>query len=359
MMKRRQFFLVSALTAAGVIAGAPAIHANTKFSWKLVTSWPPNYPILQTSIEAMAKRIEQMSEGRLAIRVYAGGELVPALEVFDAVSAGTVEMGNGASYYWAGKVPEAQFFTSIPFGFNAQQMSAWLNFGGGLELWNKAYEPFNLIVMPALETGAQMSAWYKKEIKSLADLKGLKMRAPGLGAKAMAKAGVSIVLLPGGELYTALERGVIDAADWIAPYHDMALGLHRAASYYYHPGWREPCGVCELTVNRTAWDSLPKDLQAIVRAAAAENYVKTLAEFDVNNAQALRELRETYKVKVTRYPDDVLRAFKKYASETIQELAAVSQNARAIYDSYHAFAGKVGPWTEKSQRAYMAAKDVM
>lgn len=341
--------------AAATLAGAPAVHAAKRLRWKLVTSWPPNFPILQTGTERFAKRVEEMSGGRLSIRVYAGGELVPPLEVFDAVSAGTVQMGNGASYYWAGKAPEAQFFTSVPFGFTAQQMNAWLYHGGGLELWNKVYERFNLAVVPLLNTGVQMGLWMKKEIRSIDDFKGMKIRVPGLGGKVMAKAGVNVVLMPAGELYTALERGVIDAVDWVGPYHDMTLGFQRAAKYYYHPGWREPGSVAELMINRRAWEGLPGGLRAIVRAAAAENNVSSLSEFMVRNGAALEELTGKYGVKVTEYPAGVIKKFHELTNVTLEELAASNGRAQEVYDSFRKFSARVEPWTRMSEGAYMAA----
>ena len=241
----------------------PTTPAKT-FHWKMVTTWPPNFPVFQEGVMQFANDIETISDGRLQIQVYAGGELVPALQTFDAVSQGTVQMGHGAAYYWAGKVPAAQFMSTVPFGMTAKGMNAWLYSGGGLELWREIYKPFNIIPFPAGNSGVQMGGWFKKKITTVADLKGLKMRIPGLGGKVLAKAGGTPILLAGGEVYTALERGAIDATEWVGPYHDQRLGLYQAAQYYYYPGWHEPGTTLELIVNTQAWKSLPTDLQRIV-----------------------------------------------------------------------------------------------
>lgn len=344
--------------SAGYKAGAQAMAPGKKFRWKMVTTWPPKFPVFQTGAENFAKRVGLMSGGRLEIKVFAGGELVPPLGVFDAVSAGTVEMGNSAAYYWAGKAPEAQFFTSIPFGFTAQQMHAWLYHGGGLDLWREIYAPYNLVPMPLANTGVQMGGWFNKKIESIEDIKGLKMRIPGIGGKVMAKAGANVVLLPASELYTALERGVIDALEWAGPYHDLKLGFYRAAKYYYYPGWHEPGSSIELTINKKAWDTLPPELQAIIEAAAAETNLKSLAEFDAKNGEALQTLTRDYKVELLKFPDDALRTLKKLSIETLNELAADNPKVKMVYDHFLNFAKQVEPWTALSEGAYMDAKSL-
>ncbi|MFQ5587105.1 MAG: TRAP transporter substrate-binding protein, partial [Thermodesulfobacteriota bacterium] len=271
-MKRRDFLKKAGATAAAagtaLAFGAPAVHARKSFNWKMVTTWPPHFPVMGEGAETFARWIEEMSEGRLRIQVYGGGELVPPLQAFDAVSQGIVEMGHGASYYWAGKAPATQFFAAVPFGMNAQQMNAWLYSGGGLALWEELYAPFNLVPFPAGNTGVQMGGWFNKEIKSIQDIRGLKMRIPGLGGKVIAKAGGSAILSEGGEIYTNLDRGVIDATEWVGPYHDYLMGFHKVARYYYYPGWHEPGTVLEVIINRGAFARLPKELQQVVRSAA-------------------------------------------------------------------------------------------
>ena len=299
-----------------------SVDAGKTYNWKMVTTWPPGFPVLQEGVERFSDTIKAMSNGRLNINVYAGGELIPALQSFDAVSQGTVEMSHGSAYYWAGKVPEAQFFSTVPFGMTARGMNAWLYNGGGLELWREVYKPFHVIPFPMGNTGVQMGGWFNKEINSLDDIKGLKMRIPGLGGKVFAKAGGNPVLLAGSEVYTALERNTIDATEWIGPFHDQRLGLYRAANHYYYPGWHEPGTVLELTVNQRAWDSLPADLQAIVSNAAMAENLRMFSEMEHKNLSALQELKDRPNVQIHRFPDDVLAKLKSLTAETLAEVAA-------------------------------------
>ena len=246
----------AAVAACSRDAGPAGSAADTRtFEWRLVTTWPANFPGLGTGAIDFAKRVEACSAGRLKIRIYGDGELVPAFETFDAVSSGTAEMGHGASYYWKGKVPAASFFASIPFGLIAQEMNAWLYNGGGLELWQEAYAPFGLLPVPCGSSGTQMGGWFRKEIRSLADIKGLKMRIPALGGEIIARAGGTPVTMPGSEIFTSLQSGAIDAAEWIGPYNDLAFGLHKAAKYYYYPGWQEPGSALEMIINQAAFEA--------------------------------------------------------------------------------------------------------
>ena len=357
-MKRRDFIKKAAggaLLAAGATTAAPAIAARKRFNWKLVTTWPPNFPIFQEGVEKFAKDIEEMSDRRLRISVFAGGELVPAMQTFDAVSQGTIQMGHGAAYYWSGKVPAAQFFTAVPFGMNAQGMNAWLYQGGGLNLWRDIYRPFNLVPFPMGNTGVQMGGWFRKKINSIADLKWLKMRIPGLGGKVMARAGVNPVLLPGGEIYTALERGTIDATEWVGPFHDQRLGLYRAAKNYYYPGWHEPGPVLELTVNSKAWSELPKEYQLMIETGAAAANTWMHAEFDAKNLLALRELKQKHKVEVIEFPADVIRELKRLTHETLKEEAAKDNSFREVYQAYKSFHKSNNAWNEISDAAYARA----
>ena len=361
MMKRRDFIKKAAgggILAAGGLSAAPAVAARQRFNWKLVTTWPPNFPIFQEGVEKFARDLELMSDRRLRISVYAGGELVPALQTFDAVSQGTVQMGHGAAYYWAGKVPAAQFFTAVPFGLNAQGMNAWLYHGAGLKLWRDLYRDYNLVPFPMGNTGVQMGGWFRKEITSMEDLKGLKMRIPGLGSKVMAKAGANPVLLPGGEIYTALERGTIDATEWVGPYHDERLGLYRAAKNYYYPGWQEPGPVLELTCNLKAWNELPEEYQLMIETAAAAANAWMLAEFEAKNLQALQTLKRKHNVKVLAFPDDVLIGLKRLTEETLEEEAEKDASFRQIYQAYKAFSRNNDAWREISESAYARALEL-
>ncbi|WP_455218129.1 TRAP transporter substrate-binding protein [Kaarinaea lacus] len=327
------------------------------FKWRMVTTWPPNFPILQEGATRFADEVSALTNGRLTIKVFGGGELVPPLQTFDAVSQGTVEMGHGAAYYWAGKVPAAQFFTSVPFGMNAQGMNAWLYGGGGLDLWREIYQPYNLVPFPMGNTGIQMGGWFNKKIETIDDLKGLKMRFPGLGGKVFSKAGGTAELIPGGEIYTALERGRIDAAEWIGPYHDERLGLYRAAKYYYYPGWHEPGPVLELIINKTAWDSLPDDLRKAVEIAAMAGNIWMLSQFEAKNLEALHTLKDEHHVQVYPFPDDVIRELKKLTNEVLEEEADKDAQFRKVLDAYRSFMVNNDAWSELSEAAYQEARN--
>jgi len=331
---------------------SPDTHIDKIFRWKMVTTWPANFPIFQEGAERFAKDVKTMSRGRLDIQVYAGGELVPALQVFDAVSQGTVEMGHGSAYYWAGKVPEAQFFSSVPFGMTAKGMNAWLYHGGGLELWREVYRPFNLIPFPMGNTGVQMGGWFNKKVNSLDDIKGLRMRIPGLGGKVFKKAGGNPVLMAGGEIYTALERGTIDATEWVAPFHDLRLGLNRAARYYYYPGWHEPGTVFELIINTANWDQLPEDLQRIIEVAAAATSEWIYARMEYENQLALQQLEQKQNVEVLPFPDDVLTELKSLTKQTLEEEAGKNANFKKIYEAYDQFRNDYKQWSNMSDNVY-------
>jgi TRAP-type mannitol/chloroaromatic compound transport system substrate-binding protein len=333
-----------------------ATDSGKTFRWKMVTTWPPNFPVLQDGAERFAEEVKIMSGGRLQIQVFAGGELVPALQVFDAVSQGAVQMGHGSAYYWAGKVPAAQFMSTVPFGMTAKGAYGWIYHGGGLELWRELYEPFGVLPMPAGNTGVQMAGWFNKPITSLADLKGLKMRIPGLGGKVLAKAGGNPVLMAGGELYTALERNTIDATEWIGPFHDQRLGLDSAAEYYYYPGWHEPGTVLELIVNRRAWDELPESLQKIVEVAATAHSLTMWVEFDVENQRALSALAEKPNVKILPLPEDVLAELRRVTDEALREAAGTDADFARIYQAYRDYQAANSAWNAVADDAYQAAR---
>jgi|UPI000593B856 TRAP-type mannitol/chloroaromatic compound transport system substrate-binding protein len=329
------------------------------FEWKLVTSWPKNLPGLGTAPENFAKVVNAMSDGRLTVKVYGGGELVPALEVFSAVSQGTAEMGHAAAYYWKGKIPSSPFFTAVPFGLTAQEMNGWLHYGGGLELWREVYAPFDLIPFAGGNTGVQMAGWFNREINDVSDLEGLKMRIPGVGGEVFSRAGGTSVTLPGSEIYTSLQTGVIDATEWVAPYNDMALGLHEVASYYYYPGWHEPGPTLELVVNKTAFESLPADLQKIVEIAARYANQDMLDEYTARNNASYTDLLDNHKgVQVRRLPDDVLRAFHRASTEYLEELAAEDEMAAKVYKSWKAYADGVKNYHHISEQSYINARDL-
>lgn len=326
------------------------------YRWKLVTSWPKNFPGLGIGPERFAQKVEAMSAGRLKIKVYGAGELVPALQVFDAVSQGTAEMGHSGAYYWKGKSPATQFFTSVPFGLTAIEMNGWIQYGGGQALWEELYAPFNLIPMPGGNTGVQMGGWFNKEINSVADLQGLKMRIPGLGGEVLAKAGGTPVTLPGGELFTALQTGAIDATEWVGPYNDLAFGLFKVAKHYYYPGWQEPGPMLEFTINKTAFDELPTDLQAIIRSAAADINQDMLAEYTARNQQALVDLTEKHQVQVKAFPDDVMTTLAGISDGVLKDIGATDELSQRIYDSYISYRDAVTQYHAITEKAYINAR---
>jgi TRAP-type mannitol/chloroaromatic compound transport system substrate-binding protein len=354
-MTRRQFVKKAAVgVTAGAVLGSKLfqpsmINAQTTFSWRMVTAWPPGFPALQEGAVRLARQVEAMTQGRMRIRVFAAGELLPGLGGFEAVRAGTVEMNHAAAYFWAGVVPHAQFFTTVPFGMSAQQMNAWIYTGGGLELWHGVYRPFNLIAFPIANTGMQMAGWFRREINTVGDLRGLRMRIPGLGARVLAKAGGSPVLLPAGEIFTALERGVVDAAEFVGPIHDLRLGLHRARAIYYSPGWHEPQAMAEIAINLEAWNRLPADIQEAIKAAASEVYVWSSSRIDTMNAQALREIQAAPGVRVRRLPREVLRELRRLTIEVLDEEAGKSPEFRRVLEAYNRFRRELGGWSAISE----------
>ncbi|MFT4580543.1 MAG: TRAP-type mannitol/chloroaromatic compound transport system substrate-binding protein [Gammaproteobacteria bacterium] len=343
------------LNACGGETKAPsgAVSADQKFKWKMVTAWPPNLPVNHDVITEFAAAVDAMSRGQLTIQVYAGGELIPALEVFDAVSNGTtVQMGHGAAYYWAGKVPAAQFMSAVPFGLTASGMSAWMYGGDGLKLWRDVYAPFDIVPFPMGNTGTQMGGWFNKRIDSPDDLQGLKMRIPGLGGKTLAEAGGNPILLSGGEVYTALERGNIDATEWVGPLHDVRFGLDRAAKYYYYPGWHEPSTQLELIVNKTAWESLPQHLQTIIDTAATAAGVALHARMEVENAKAYAKLRESGHVELVQFPQDVLATLHASAKRALDAEAGKDEDFRAVRENFETFRDLLESWDQVSEGAY-------
>ena len=353
-MKRRDFFLKSALLASLGLTSQKSVAAKKpEYSWKMVTTWPKNFPGLGTGAENLANLINKLSSGRIKITVYGAGELVPAFEIFDAVSRGIAELGHGSAYYWKGKNESLQFFSTVPFGLTANEMNAWLYYGGGQELWQKAYSKFNLVPMAAGNTGIQMAGWFNKEISSLDDLKGLKMRIPGLGGEVLKRAGGTPVNLPGGELFTALKTGTIDATEWVNPYNDLAFGLHKAAKYYYYPGWHEPGTTLECFLNKEIFDSLPEDLQNIITGAAKIANLDMLSEYIARNNEALKILKDKHKVNIMPLPDEVLEMLHNISNEVISEIAKKDKFSMQVYDSYKNFQKKTSEWSKISIKSYL------
>ena len=334
-----------------------SIDKNETFNWRLVTSWPKNYPGLGMAPERIADLVEEMSDGQMKITVYGAEEQVPAFGVFDAVSSGSHQMGHSGGYFWKGKVPAAQFFTSVPFGLTADEINAWVNRGGGLELWREIYAPFNIYPIPAGNTGTQMFGWFNKEINSLEDVKGLKMRIPGIGGEVLKEAGGIPVTLPGGELFTALQTGVIDATEWVGPYNDLTFGFHQAAKYYYYPGWHEPGPMLELLINIDAWNSLPNHLQVIIETATKAVNQDMLDEYLAKNNQALTELVELHGVELRRLPDDVIEEFREISNKILDDLAKEDETIAKVYKSYLNFKNNVSAYHEISEDAFVESRN--
>ncbi len=361
-MKRREFVSGLAL-AAGVTAcaadddsargAAGAARSGETFQWNMVTSWPPGLPGLGIGVENLAKRIERASAGRLKIKVFAGGELVPALEVFDAVLSGTAQMGHDASYYHRGKVPALQYFTAAPFGLTAPEMDAWFYYGGGVDLWHELYEPFGLIAFPAGNTCGQSLGWFNKELRTLDDVKGLKIRMPGLGGEVMQRAGATQVTMPASEIFTSLQTGAIDAAEWVGPYNDVSLGLHKAARYYYYPGFHEPGPAEQCLINKKAWDTLPDDLKEIVRIACQSINLDIQAEYNWGNAMALDQLKKDPKVELKELPDEIFDGLRGYATQAMEELAARDEFSARVQRSMFAFMEKSSENLKFAELAYL------
>jgi TRAP-type mannitol/chloroaromatic compound transport system substrate-binding protein len=356
-MERRKFIVKAggALVAAGAAAvvEAPNVIAQPKFQWRMSTSWTPALDVLQGGAQRFGKLVDDMSGGRLKVQVYAAGELMPAFGCFDATQQGTIECFMSAPYYWAGKEPGFQWFSAVPFGLNPEGMMGWY-LSDGLKLWEEAYSAFNLVPRPGPSTGPQMAGWFRKKINTIADFKGLKMRIPGLGGKVVGKAGGTVVLTPGGEIYTALERGVIDSTEWVGPHDDMKLGLHNAARYYYYPGWHEPGTTGEFAFNKKAYEGLPADLRRIIDEACASIQVSGLMEYDYKNAFALQKLRTEYKgkVEILALSAETLKDLKKLTVEVLKEESEKTPAAKKVYASVVKFEGLVRDWSHLAEGSY-------
>jgi TRAP-type mannitol/chloroaromatic compound transport system substrate-binding protein len=324
---------------------------------KLAESWPTNFPVFGDAPRNMAAMAEKMSNGRLQITIDSANKHKSAFGVFDMVRAGQYDMGHSASYYWKGKVPNTLYFTTMPFGMTAPEQYAWFYHGGGMELMEKVYGEFNILSFPGGNTGNQMGGWFQKEINSLEDLKGLKMRIPGFAGEVLAKLGASPTNIPPGELYTALERRTIDALEWVGPSLDLRMGFHKIAPYYY-TGWHEPATELQFMINKRSWDRLPADLQEILRVsmrtAAYDMYIQSYHE----SAENMAVLDKDYpKVQIRTFPADVMKALHKANSELLAESAAKDPLAKEILDSQAAYLKKARRWTDISDKAYLNSAD--
>ncbi|MGM0676965.1 TRAP transporter substrate-binding protein [Ectothiorhodospira marina] len=359
-MRRREFLGkaggLAALASAGALAGCGSPEANgestgvrdtgLRFHWRMVTAWPHGSPGLGAGAEYLARAINELSGGRISVRVFGADDLVPALEVFDAVARGSAEIGHGAAHYWEDVGPAAQLFTSVPFGMNAQETHAWLYQGGGLALWRDLYRHFDVIPFPCGNTGAQMGGWFKQEIHELSDLEGLSIRMSGLGGEVMRRAGARVVSMAGDDIPEAMRGGRLDAAEWVGPYGDRDLGLHRWGWHYYYPGWQQPSSLVEALINREAYEALPSGLQQAVTHACRVASDHMLMEFTARNQQALDELVSVYDVPVQRFPDPVLASLRRLTDEVLEEMADEDSTAGRVIRSYQDFQSQLARWRE-------------
>jgi TRAP-type mannitol/chloroaromatic compound transport system substrate-binding protein len=357
-MKRRRFVkLATTGAAAAALAGcrtkvtAPAVKVRRRVQWRLASSFPRGLDTLYGSAEVLAERVAALSGGMFRIRPYPAGEIVPPLQVLDAVQQGTVQANHTASYYFTGKNPALAFDCGVPFGLTARQQFAWLYHGGGMELMRELFADFNVLSFPAGSTGVQMGGWFKREVQTLADLKGLKMRIPGLGGEVMSRLGVTVQVLAGGDIYPALERGAIDATEWVGPYDDEKLGFQQVVQNYYYPGWWEPGPTLSFYVNRNAWDELPDEYREMFSSAATDAAMLTTARYDALNPPALDRLL-AQGVKLRRFPDDIMRAALEASFELYEEQAAKDQGYRRIYESWRGARRELYRWFDTAELAY-------
>jgi len=351
-MKRRNLISYATVAATSAVA-LPALSQTEpqQIKWRMTTSWPKSLDTLFGGAQKVCDRVAALTNGRFTITPYQAGEIVGGLEVLDAVQQGTVQCGHTPSYYYKGKNPALVFATTVPFGFTAQQQNAWLYHGGGLEAIQKVYADFNTINFPAGNTGAQMGGWFREEINTLADFNGLKMRIPGLGGDVMSKLGVNVQVLPGGEVYLALERGAIDAAEWAGPYDDEKLGLYKAAKYYYYPGWWEPGPTLDVLVNLDAWNKLPKEYQEIFQTAAYEANLNMLAQYDALNGEALPRLIEKG-VQLKVFSSEIMQAAENAAFEIYEENASKDGSFKEVYQQWKRFRQQVFNWNKVNELSF-------
>ena len=361
-MKRRDFLTKGALVAGVIgISGCYReektndkktinINRGKKVKLKLATSWPAHFPIMGTGVDNFALRCNELSGGSLEIKVYPKNILVPALQVFDSTSASQIDAFHSGVYYWKGKNSAFSIFGGMPLGLTSEEMITWMKFGGGMELWRELYGKFNLYPLIGGSTGPQMGGWFKKEIKSLDDLKGLKMRIPGLGGEVMKKLGVNPVLLPAGEIFTSLERGTIDATEWVGPALDSMMGFAKAAKYYY-TGWHEPGSILEITFNKNRWEKLSGEHQAIITSASEEMTGTMIQEFRYKNAKALQELPDDVQIKT--FSKEIMQSAKVALGEVLELESAKNEDFKRVLKSYSEFSKLNKPWDDISTKNFL------
>ena len=357
-MERRRFIVKAggalAVAAAAGVVDAPNVIAQPKVQWRMSTSWTPALDVLLGGAQRFATAVDEISGGRFRIEVFPAGQIMGPFDCFDAASRGTIEAFHSGPIFWDAREPAVQWFSTVPFGMNCQGMSAWYHQGDGLKLWEETYAPYNLVPRRANPTAPEMGGWFRKKVATIADYKGLKMRIPGLGGKVMARAGATVVTIPPGDIYAALERGVIDTSEFIGPHDDIRLGLHKTARFYYYPGWHQPGTTNEFVFNKKAYEALPVDLRRTLDHAAAAVEVYGLTDFHMKNAIAIERLRTEFKstVEVVRYPVPMLRELKKLSAEVIRDESERSPMARKVHASFTKFQALLDPWDHIAEGAY-------
>ena len=356
-MNWRKFIYAASAGAASVTFAAPAISQGIR-EIKMVTSWPKGFPGLGTSAERLGRGITAITGGRIKVKVFGAGELVGAFEAFDAVSTGVAEMYHTAEYYWEKRSPAFNFFAAVPFGFTADEMAAWIYYGGGQGLWDELNAEFNIKPLLCGNTGVQMGGWFTKEVKGPESYTGLRYRMPGLGSEVLRRLGAVVVSLPGGEITPALRSGAIDASEWVGPWNDMALGLHKAAKYYYYPGFHEPGTGLALGINKKFWEELSAEDRSGISAASNAEYTLSLAEFNANNAKSLQELKDDKAIEICKFDDSLLQALGKASGEVMAETGTKDPLTRKIYESYIGFWSRANNWADLAEHGYLNARSL-
>jgi TRAP-type mannitol/chloroaromatic compound transport system substrate-binding protein len=357
VMERRKFLYAASVGGAAAALPAPAISQGIR-ELKMVTSWPKGLPGLGGGAERMAKSITAVTGGKIQVKVFGAGEMVKPFEVFDAVSAGVADMYHSAEYYWEAKSPGFCFFAAVPFGFTADELAAWVHFGGGQALWDELSATFNVKGLLSTNTGAQMGGWFTKEVQGPESYAGLRYRMPGLGGEVLRRLGAIVVALPGGEIAPALKSGAIDASEWVGPWNDMILELHKVSKFYYYPGFHEPGTALSTGFNKRLWDSFSAEDRGLITMAAAAEYTTSLAEFNAANAKGLQELKQDKSIEIRKFDDALLRSLGKISQDVVAEVGQKDPMSRRIYESYTAFRTQATRWSDVAERAFLNAREL-
>jgi TRAP-type mannitol/chloroaromatic compound transport system substrate-binding protein len=351
-----------------MLAGAGLLAAGSSFDFpkpalaqkarrlKMVTDWPAGSPGLQSSAERLAQRMSSATEGRIEVEVFPAGTFVRALETFDAVGDGVADMYHSAEYYWEKKSPAFSFFAAVPFGFTANELFAWVHYGGGQELWDTLSAQFNIKPFLCCNTGTQMGGWCTREIASLQQLKGLRYRMPGLGGEVLRRLGAIVVNVPGGNIVASLKSGAIEGSEWVGPWPDLAMGLQNVAAYYYYPGFHEPGTGITLGINKRVWESFDVSTRRVIEDGSAAEYARSLAEFNANNAMSLRKLRSEGIVKVLKFDDSILKELYRVSRDVIDELSSRDELSKKVYASYQQFLPSIIDWSDIAEGSILNSR---